>query len=68
MSDATLKYLTAQDFPGNVRQLENLCHWLTVMAPAAMIEVKDLPSELRAETAAPALWAALMDHSGVEGS
>ena len=24
--------LTAQDFPGNVRQLENVCHWLTVMA------------------------------------
>ena len=52
LSEATLKYLTAQDFPGNVRQLENLCHWLTVMAPAATIEVKDLPPELRAEAAA----------------
>ena len=60
LSEATLKYLTAQDFPGNVRQLENLCHWLTVMAPAATIEVKDLPPELRAEAAAPAPqhWAA----------
>ena len=63
LSEATLRYLTAQDFPGNVRQLENLCHWLTVMAPAATIEVKDLPSELRAEAAAPALqhWAAALE-------
>jgi len=51
LSDATLNYVSTQDFPGNVRQLENLCHWLTVMAPAAMIEVKDLPSEMRAESA-----------------
>ena len=52
LSEATLKYLTAQDFPGNVRQLENLCHWLTVMAPSVTIEVKDLPPELRAESGA----------------
>ena len=32
-------------FPGNVRQLENICHWLTVMAPAQVIEPKDLPPE-----------------------
>jgi two-component system nitrogen regulation response regulator GlnG len=63
LSEETLKYLTAQDFPGNVRQLENLCHWLTVMAPAATIEVKDLPSELRAEAAAPAVqhWATALE-------
>jgi two-component system nitrogen regulation response regulator GlnG len=34
------------EFPGNVRQLENICHWLTVMAPAQVIEGKDLPPEL----------------------
>ena len=51
LSEATLKYLVTQDFPGNVRQLENLCHWLTVMAPSVTIEVKDLPPELRSETA-----------------
>jgi two-component system nitrogen regulation response regulator GlnG len=34
------------NFPGNVRQLENICHWLTVMAPAQMIEAKDLPPEV----------------------
>jgi len=63
LSDDTLKYLTVQDFPGNVRQLENLCHWLTVMAPSATIEVKDLPSELRAEAAAPAVqhWATALE-------
>ncbi|MGH8744049.1 MAG: sigma 54-interacting transcriptional regulator, partial [Burkholderiales bacterium] len=50
LSEACLKFLSTQDFPGNVRQLENLCHWLTVMAPGQNIEVKDLPPELRAES------------------
>ena len=36
------------DFPGNVRQLENICHWLTVMAPGQVIDAKDLPPELQA--------------------
>jgi two-component system nitrogen regulation response regulator GlnG len=52
LSDVALKYLCTQDFPGNVRQLENLCHWLTVMAPAATVEISDLPPEMR-EAAAP---------------
>ncbi len=52
LSNAAMKYLSTQDFPGNVRQLENLCHWLTVMAPGQNIEVKDLPADLRAESAA----------------
>ena len=46
ISDAALLRLQGFDFPGNVRQLENICHWLTVMAPAQVIEVKDLPPEL----------------------
>ena len=53
LSDAALKYLQAQDWPGNVRQLENVAHWLTVMAPSVNIEVNDLPGELRAEASAP---------------
>ncbi|MGH8650460.1 MAG: sigma 54-interacting transcriptional regulator, partial [Burkholderiales bacterium] len=67
LSEAALKYLTAQDFPGNVRQLENLCHWLTVMAPSAAIEVRDLPHELR-DGSAPAAqsWAAALEKE-VEG-
>jgi two-component system nitrogen regulation response regulator GlnG len=47
LSDAALKYLSALEFPGNVRQVENLCHWLTVMAPGQTVEIADLPSELR---------------------
>jgi two-component system nitrogen regulation response regulator GlnG len=46
ISEPALARLTAFDFPGNVRQLENICHWLTVMAPAQVIESKDLPPEL----------------------
>ena len=48
LSEAVLGYLGRLDFPGNVRQLENLCHWLTVMAPGQTIELGDLPAELRA--------------------
>ncbi|SBT10140.1 fused DNA-binding response regulator in two-component regulatory system with GlnL: response regulator; sigma54 interaction protein [Candidatus Accumulibacter aalborgensis] len=46
-SDAALKHLGLVEFPGNVRQLENLCHWLTVMAPGQLVELADLPPELR---------------------
>ena len=35
------------EFPGNVRQLENVCHWLTVMAPGQVVDAKDLPPELQ---------------------
>jgi len=52
-SEPVVKYLASLDFPGNVRQLENLCHWLTVMAPAAQIEIEDLPPEIRAENVVP---------------
>ena len=63
ISDAALRWLEEFAFPGNVRQLENICHWLTVMAPAQSIEPKDLPPEVgvsarvdaTAPTPAPAL-------------
>jgi len=48
LSDAALKVLSGFAFPGNVRQLENICHWLTVMGPGQRIEAADLPPELRA--------------------
>src|SRR5574343_654354 len=46
ISDAALQRLEQFPFPGNVRQLENLCHWLTVMAPAQVISLQDLPPEV----------------------
>ena len=61
ISDAALGWLAAFSFPGNVRQLENICHWLTVMAPAQLVDAKDLPPELQPRQAArpaPALHAA----------
>jgi two-component system nitrogen regulation response regulator GlnG len=54
ITDAALAHLMRFDFPGNVRQLENICHWLTVMAPAQMIEPKDLPPEFAAGAGSPA--------------
>ena len=46
ISESAQTVLNQFSFPGNVRQLENICHWLTVMAPAQVIEVKDLPPEV----------------------
>ena len=50
ISEAALQQLSTFSFPGNVRQLENICHWLTVMAPAQVIEPKDLPPEVLSAT------------------
>ena len=55
LSEAAIQYLMAQDIPGNVRQLENLCHWLTVMTPSQQIEIADLPPEWRETSASVAL-------------
>ncbi|HEX3137793.1 MAG TPA: nitrogen regulation protein NR(I) [Casimicrobiaceae bacterium] len=46
LTDAALKMLAAFEFPGNVRQLENICHWLTVMAPGQRIDAADLPPDV----------------------
>jgi two-component system nitrogen regulation response regulator GlnG len=47
LSDAAMAHLTGLDFPGNVRQLENICHWITVMAPGQQVEIADLPPDVR---------------------
>jgi len=39
-------FLSGLAWPGNVRQLENLCRWLTVMAPGQQIRMEDLPGDL----------------------
>ncbi len=52
-SAAALRYLSTLTWSGNVRQLENVCHWLTVMAPGQNIDVADLPPELKEDAAKP---------------
>ncbi|OOG26792.1 nitrogen regulation protein NR(I) [Thioalkalivibrio denitrificans] len=54
----TRDYLSALDWPGNVRQLENICRWLTVMASGREIHPGDLPPEFREqpETAGAVGW------------
>ena len=42
----TEAFLTAMDWPGNVRQLENTCRWITVMASGREVHLSDLPPEL----------------------
>jgi two-component system nitrogen regulation response regulator GlnG len=49
LTDAAMQFFAAQEWPGNVRQLENVCHWVTVMAPGQVVDVKDLPAEVRGE-------------------
>jgi two-component system nitrogen regulation response regulator GlnG len=63
LSDDALGHLSRLDFPGNVRQLENLCHWLTVMAPGQVVELGDLPAEFRDPTAVTAAsdWVAALE-------
>ncbi|MBM2771610.1 nitrogen regulation protein NR(I) [Burkholderia territorii] len=69
VSDEALAYLTSLPFPGNVRQLENLANWLTVMAPAQTVEIKDLPPDLvPAGTPVAATADGVDAHGGVSGS
>lgn len=47
LSDEALAVLEKFPFPGNIRQLENVCRWLLVMAPSKLIRPEDLPEEVR---------------------
>jgi len=47
----TLEFMCSLPWPGNVRQLENTCRWLTVMASGREIHIEDLPPELTSENA-----------------
>jgi two-component system nitrogen regulation response regulator GlnG len=49
----TRQFLEQLDWPGNVRQLENLCRWVTVMASGREVHVEDLPPELRSAARPP---------------
>ena len=46
LSEDALQVLTQLPWPGNVRQLENTCRWLTVMAAGREVLLSDLPTEL----------------------
>ncbi|MHB1678607.1 MAG: nitrogen regulation protein NR(I) [Sulfuriferula sp.] len=46
LSESALKHLSQFGWSGNVRQLQNVCHWLTVMAPGNNVDVSDLPPEI----------------------
>lgn len=47
LSDEAIEALVQFNYPGNVRQLENFCHWITVMAPGQTVDYVDLPPEVR---------------------
>ena len=51
LSQQAQDFLFNMPWPGNVRQLENICRWLTVMAAGREILLSDLPPELKAESA-----------------
>jgi len=49
LTDESKEYLNQLPWPGNVRQLENICRWLTVMASGQEVHISDLPPELSAQ-------------------
>ena len=50
LSEEVESYFMNLNWPGNVRQLENICRWLTVMAPSREIRLEDLPEDLKNES------------------
>jgi len=58
LSEDVIEFFKSLQWHGNVRQLENVCHWLTVMAAGKVILISDLPSELKNEP---------MSHFDIEG-
>jgi two-component system nitrogen regulation response regulator GlnG len=47
ISDEAMSAINRYDWPGNVRQLENVCYWLTLMSPSQNVKVQDLPTEVK---------------------
>ncbi len=63
VSDEVVEYLSALSWPGNIRQLENVCRWLTVMSSSNEIRMQDLPAEMLKDemsVADDASWQALL--------
>lgn len=60
----TEKYITGLNWPGNVRQLENFCRWITVMASSREVRIDDLPPELmehQAQVSSARSWTQLLE-------
>ena len=47
VSKEAMEVLSTYDWPGNVRQLENVCYWLTLMTPTQNVKAQDMPSEIK---------------------
>ena len=61
LSEEVEDYFSRLSWPGNVRQLENACRWLTVMAPSRQIKLEDLPADLKSESTEPkAEWTGIL--------
>jgi len=58
LTDGAMAAVSDAPFPGNVRELENLCQWLTVMAPGQTVDMCDLPPEFRQVQGSSAVLAA----------
>tara|TARA_B100000929_G_scaffold128468_1_gene101724 strand:+ start:1193 stop:2578 length:1386 start_codon:yes stop_codon:yes gene_type:complete len=50
LSKEVEEYFLTLSWPGNVRQLENICRWITVMSPSREVRLEDLPNDLFVET------------------
>jgi two-component system nitrogen regulation response regulator GlnG len=68
MSDAALNFISTLELPGNVRQLENLCNWITVMAPGQTVDIADLPQDLQLEGGQGAALAAAATAGAMSGA
>lgn len=68
LTSEALDVLSAFDFPGNIRQLENFCQWLTVMSPGQLIEVKDLPPEVLSQSASAVQHPLIAERPGRPGA
>jgi two-component system nitrogen regulation response regulator GlnG len=65
LTETAVRALQYYEWRGNVRQLENVCHWITVMAPGQTVDLADLPPEVRGQaqesSGANGNWRTLLD-------
>jgi len=53
LNEETQSYFKKLSWTGNIRQLRNICHWLTVMSPGREVGISDLPAEILKENLTP---------------